>query len=293
MNKDITEITELSVIESSVSMQNGMKNSGDVARHNRERTKKIHSDNKKSAKQQQEKRIAKIRQFRDRCLEYKYGTVKDGDRIIEYKTGTKCGNIVGDRIRYILRQQKITVTDFSDQCGVGRNSLQRYLSESDPDIPTVKTLEKIINALPCSLDDFIIFADDYERWQDGISNAYALELQEKYFDYEAFKNEMMESFYKTMVYEDNGKKYRMPLNVADVFIKQMLTVFETVNVLLEYEKKMVKPKVFYNLPVIEKKETEVKIVEDRIIEIETEILKAMKKKNKEQTKKKTTKQQDE
>ena len=143
MNKDITEITELSVIESSVSMQNEMKNSGDVARHNRERTKKIHSDNKKSAKQKQEKRIAKIRQFRDRCLEYKYGTVKDGDRIIEYKTGTKCGNIVGDRIRYILRQQKITVTDFSDQCGVGRNSLQRYLSESDPDIPTVKTLEKM------------------------------------------------------------------------------------------------------------------------------------------------------
>ena len=66
MNKDITEITELSVIESSVSMQNGMKNSGDVARHNRERTKKIHSDNEKSAKKIQEKRIAKIRQFSNR-----------------------------------------------------------------------------------------------------------------------------------------------------------------------------------------------------------------------------------
>ena len=293
MNKDITEITELSVIESSVSMQNGMKNSGDVARHNRERTKKIHSDNEKSAKKIQEKRIAKIRQFRNRCLEYRYGTVKNGDKIIEYKTGTMCGNIIGDRIRYILRQQKISVTDFAEQCGVGRNSLQRYLSESDPDIPTVKTLEKIINALPCALDDFIIFVDDYEKWQDGISNAYALALEEKYFDYEVFKYEMMESFYKTMVYEDNGKKYRMPLNVADVFIKQMLSVFETVNALLDYEKKMVKPKVFYNLPVIEKKETEVKIVEDRIIEIETEILKAMKKKNKEQTKKKTTKLLDE
>ncbi len=242
---------KVSTVEDFLKMKKDMKNSDDIVLHNTARMVKIANEKKKSKKKIQEERLSRIKEFIKICNDYIFD--ENGIAHTEnYKTGTKCGNIVGDRIRFILEEYNMTIVELGKKAGVGKSSLARYLSPINPSVPTVTTLDKILNALPCDYEDFLFSPHDYKEWENGFRNGYRVRLYERYFYYDAIRDQMKSDFYDTIVYGKRDNIYRMPPEIADLFIKQMMIVFDTIDALLEYEKnKKAKPKVFYDLPLIQ------------------------------------------
>ncbi len=232
------------LIEEFIKKKNEMKSSEEIVLHNYARMEHLLHKKKKSKKKIEEERIAKIKEFHKTCVfHWEYGGPMD------YKTGTKCGNMVGDRIGFILDKHNLTITDFAAQSGVSRSSLQRFLAEYNPDIPSVTTLDKIIKALPCVDEDFLYSPENIENWKSTIINGHPEELKEAYFYYDEFRDSLKKKLYDTLVYTDAGNLYRMPPHVADLFVTQIMSVFDTTDALLEYEKKQERSKIYYDLPV--------------------------------------------
>ncbi len=213
-------------------------------------TKAIRAGKKTKTKKIKNERNDAIKAFRDRCIEYADGLVKDENgNIIKYKTGTKCGNIVGDRIRVMLNEAGMNITELAKKSGVGRSSLQRFLADEDPDVPTVSTLNKIIDAFPYPYDDFLFSADDFEEWKHGLVYGYAIPWSEDFLDYEQFMATVVSCFGQSFIYGDGMKKYRMPDHIVDFLCKHITLAFDATNALLEYEKMMDSPKAYYRHPV--------------------------------------------
>jgi transcriptional regulator with XRE-family HTH domain len=63
---------------------------------------------------------------------------------------------IGDRIRDVMRERKITVTELAHRMGVAQSTLSEMLSGN----PTEKTMIKISKAIGCSLFDFMTPPDD-------------------------------------------------------------------------------------------------------------------------------------
>ena len=204
-------------------------------------------DKKSRQKKIEDDRTASIQEFYDRCIYHRYGD-EENRYLNNYKTGTTCGNMVGDRIRFILAKENLTIKDLAERSGVGRSSLHRFLDPESPDIPKVATLDKIISKLPCFLDDFLYSPDNYQEWEKAYSG-YPLNFGKSFCDYEKLKDYVILQLSLPVAYSDEEKKYKMPAQVLDLLSKQILSAFETADALLEYEKDKKKPNGYFEEPV--------------------------------------------
>lgn len=204
-------------------------------------------DKKNRQKKIEGDRLARIQEFYDRCIYHRYGD-ENNHYLNNYKTGTTCGNIVGDRIKFILEKEDITIKDLAERSGVGRSSLHRFLDSESPDIPKVATLDKIISKLPCFTDDFLYSPDNYQEWKNAYSG-YPLNFGKSFCDYEKLRDYVIFQLSLPVAYNDENKKYKMPAQVLDILSKQIFSAFETADALLEYEKDKKKPKGYFEEPV--------------------------------------------
>lgn len=206
---------------------------GDAIEDKKEREKKIQDD-----------RTALIKEFYDKCIYHRYGIDADpGPK--DYKTGTICGNMVGDRIKVILEKEGMNIKELAKWSGVARSSLHRFLDAEEPDIPKVATLDKIIRTLPIYLEDFLYSPDDFEEWKKGYTSGYVLNFGESIVDYDMFKRYAIFRLSLPVAYEQDGKKYKMPAHIVDLLSKQIFSAFETADALLEYEMEKRKPQGYY------------------------------------------------
>ena len=195
-----------------------------------------------------------VKDFREICINYKYTDSSSG--LPEYKTGTICGNIVGDRIRYIKDHDKrLNYTVIAKQAGISRDSLMRYLQHENPDIPKAQTLLDIITkGLHCNPDDFCYSPENFSVWEEAFSKALNLSITktETRHSYETLKKEMESKIlYGRWTYEDCGTTYPIPKDIMDVFRKQISAAFITIEYLLNYEMKSNKPRGFVEPYLIE------------------------------------------
>jgi transcriptional regulator with XRE-family HTH domain len=204
-------------------------------------------DKKNRQKKIEGDRLARIQEFYDRCIYHRYGD-ENNHYLNNYKTGTTCGNIVGDRIKFILEKEDITIKDLAERSGVGRSSLHRFLDSESPDIPKVATLDKIISKLPCFADDFLYSPDNYKKWESAYSG-YRLNFGKSFCDYEKLRDYVIFQLSLPVAYNDENKKYKMPAQVLDILSNQIFSAFETADALLEYEKDKKKPKGYFEEPV--------------------------------------------
>lgn len=198
-----------------------------------------------------EKSDAKIKEFRDKCIDYHDGVIKDTTgATIEYKTGSKCGNIIGDRIRVILEKHNISITEFEEISKINRSSLQRFLKKDEPDIPSMKNLIIIIQSLPCIVEDFVYSVDDFEKWKDGFLNGYLIPWGKKNIvDFDMFRTLLPDLLNHSLVYTNDDKRYMVPQYIVELLAKQINVAFEMAETLLEYEKNATaQPKGYYDLP---------------------------------------------
>lgn len=205
-----------------------------------EASKAINNAKSEKEKKLEKEKFSKIKEFLKICEKHKFDTTPP-----DYKTGTKCGNMVGDRIRVMLQEENMTITDLAKKSGVSRSTLQRYLSNDDPDIPTAKKLDQVIAAFPYPYEDFLFSPEDFEEWKYGLVYGHAVQWTETFQDYDIFAASVIASFAQTFVYGDGIKKYRVPDHIMDLLIKQITTAFQTTNELLAYEKQKTNPKVYY------------------------------------------------
>lgn len=213
---------------------------GDAIKDKKRRDKKIQSD-----------RLKEIQDFYDKCIYHRYGT-DETPCPNDYKTGTVCGNMVGDRIRFILKKENLTIKYLADWSRVARSSLHRFLDAEEPDIPKAETLDKIIRALPIHLEDFLYSPEDFEEWKEGYTHGYMFVANETIVDYDMCKKLTLFRLSVPIAYEQDGKKYKMPAHIADLLSKQILSAFETADALLEYEMEKRKPQGYYeNDPKVE------------------------------------------
>lgn len=201
-------------------------------------------ENKKKREQKIENdRLAQIQQFYDRCIYHRYG-VEENRYLNNYQTGTTCGNMVGDRIKFILAEEGMTITDLAERSGVGRSSLHRFLDPELPDIPKVATLDKIISKLPCFPDDFLYSPDDFQEWKDAYSG-YPLDFGNTFCNYELLKEYIVMQLSIPVAYSAGNKKHKMPAQILDLLSKQIFSAFETADALLEYEMGKKAPKGYF------------------------------------------------
>ena len=205
------------------------------------------NNKKRRNKKIQDARIEAIQEFYDKCIYHRYG-VNDDPGPKDYKTGTTCGNMIGDRIRYILAREDISIKEFAKICGIGRSSFYRFMDTEEPDIPKVTSLYKIIKELPCFLDDFLYSPENYQAWEDAYSG-YPLKFKGFLCDYEEFKQDVVFKLSLPAIYEDSeGKKHKMPAQIVDLLSKQIYSAFETADALLAYELEKRQPKGTLEVP---------------------------------------------
>lgn len=183
-------------------------------------------------------------EFHELCMSYKYPL--PGITCPKYETGSICGNIIGDRIRYIKEHDKrLDYTSIARQAGIGRNSLMRYLRQKDPDIPKPRTLLDIITkGLHCTPEDFYYSPEDFSEWEKEFSKTLNLTITEKQLrtSYEDIKKYLNKEIFRPLTYEDGGTIYPVPHDIADILRKQLEAVFLTIDFLLDYEMKSNKPR---------------------------------------------------
>ncbi len=194
--------------------------------------KKEKEKNEQLKKRNAAKLLPDVQKFIDRCNYHRYGDEKNGFQD-NYKTGTICGNIVGDRIRYILKSEGMTVLELAEQSKVDRSSLNRFLRRDYPDIPKPDTLLKIISKLPCFTEDFLYSPDDFQVWENAYSG-YPLQFDKPVQDYEVWKSVITAQLSMQFAYQSGEKRYKIPPQIMDVLCKQIQSTFDTVDILLDY-----------------------------------------------------------
>lgn len=213
--------------------------------------KKAIEDRERRIRKIEEDRLIAVQKFIDRCEYHRYGDDKNGF-MDNYRTGTACSNMVGDRIRFILDKENMTVVELAQLSGVSRSTINRCLRQEYPDIPKAETLYKIISKLPCFLDDFLFSPDDIEEWQDAYCG-YPIKIGEMYNDYEQLKTFVFAQLSLPLAYTGGERKYVMPPHIIELFSKQIFSAFETADALLDYEKEKTAPKGYIEdkIPMIE------------------------------------------
>lgn len=198
----------------------------------------------------QAKEEAKVKEFRDKCLEYHDGLkTDDKGEVIKYETGSTCGNIVGDRIRVMLDKYNLSITHFEKVTKINRSSLQRFLRKDAPDVPSLSNLIVIIRSFPCSVEDFVYAADNFEKWKDGFLNGYLMPWGKKTIvDYEMLKVLVPDLLEHILVYTVDEKRYKVPQHIVELLAKQINVAFEMTDLLLELEKNGDHPLGYYDLP---------------------------------------------
>lgn len=224
---------------------------------------KIEKEQKRAEKKRMQEILAPIEAFLEEC----YAKYREGN----YKTGTICGNMIGDRIRCILQYEEMSVVELSEETGIGRSSLQRYLekdcykpriskSTGKPDknsqkfiFPKAITLYKILQALQCSVDDFVHSPDNFNKWENDYLNKYEYTFKphETPTDYLLWKENIKSSLKRRFVYGTPQGLVLVPKEILDILTRQIFQAIETTDVLLEYAKQTSKPKGSYRIEIIE------------------------------------------
>lgn len=206
---------------------------------------KLESQKKREEKKRLQETLAPLKDFLDVC----YSKYASG----EYKTGTKCGNMIGDRIRHILWLKEMTVLELAEKSGVGRSSLQRYLEknpyskkshkeENNDKFPFPKaiTLYKVLQALNCEIVDFVESPEKYAQWENDFENGYFFTISphDEPKDYYAWKESVKLSLKQRLAYS-SSKGYRyIPNHIVETLTTQIYQAFDIADKMLEYEIKV-------------------------------------------------------
>lgn len=208
--------------------------------------------------------LEKITAFLDICYD-----VYSAD---EYKTGTKSGNIIGDRIKHLLKKMDMTVVELAEKTEMSRSRLQSYLTENCYEttkkkdvgkhyiLPKPQTLLKIIDVLNCHIDDFVYSPKDFEKWLCDYEYGYYLNIdlsKAMHIQYDAFKGYVTAQLSFPFSYFGDGMEIPMPEKVREILSQQIISAFEAVDVLLQYDNKITTAKARYLTPMIEDEEESV------------------------------------
>jgi transcriptional regulator with XRE-family HTH domain len=208
------------------------------------------------------RQIRVLEAFREKCIE--------ADFMGLYRTGTRCGNMVGDRIRRIMHNMGLTIIDLEAATGVSRSSLQRFLRDSTDtrktDIPKVATLKKILSneLFVFNVDLFTRYPDNYKKWEEAYDGGLPVEMdgvKKPFTNYDQIKGYLIDQLRNPLSYliteelptqsikgdeTDGTNKHEpqhkiaevpMPDEIAQIFATHLLNVFETIDLLLKPEKK--------------------------------------------------------
>lgn len=152
-------------------------------------------------------------------------------------------NIIGYRIKHILEDKVWTVEEFSKKSGIDVSIIYRTINGR---IPQIANLSKIVDALDCGIEVFTCKPEDNEHWQmiydDDFRLAIDLEaLAGEKVGYEMIRDFCMAYMRYTLTYmsheDENNKEIVMPQEYADLFRKLMYHSFETIDTLVENERK--------------------------------------------------------
>lgn len=219
---------------------------------------KILKDAEKQKENLEKEELKKLSDFIDIC----YNVYIDG----EYKTGTKSGNIIGERIRWLLKKSKMTVVELAKETGISRSRLQSYLSKNCYEttrklesgkhniLPKPCNLLKILEVFNCHVDDFIHSPKDIKIWKRDYEEGYYLpfDLSEGlHQQYEAFKNYITAQLKFPFSYLIDNVEVPMPEKIREILSQQILHAFEAVDVLLQYDSKTNSAKARYLMSEIE------------------------------------------
>ena len=234
---------------------------------------KIRKEENKKATQLKKEQFKTIKDFMDICYEeYLNG---------EYKTGTKCGNIIGDRIRYLLKKKKMSIVQLSKMSGIARSTVQSYLTNDcykskrkteneKPKIwPSKNNLLKMLNVLECFLQDFVHSPDNFKKWMSDYEHGYYLDIefsQLPHTNYDVYKEWMLIQLKRPFTYNvinGNNANEEIPMSerIREVLSRQLLTAFDIVDALLEND---ARAKGKYTVPFLDVELEETENVEKNI-----------------------------
>ena len=131
-------------------------------------------------------------------------------------------SFIGERIVFLMEQNKQEIAEFCRNIGMSRSSLHRYIKGSF--LPSEKSLRKIIEGLYVSVADFCYAPDDFEKWKSAFGESYEVN---DIFD---FKEELLSKLrINDFTYQANGATRRLPNRYFELFrnlIKDSFAILE-------------------------------------------------------------------
>lgn len=131
-------------------------------------------------------------------------------------------SFIGERIVFLMEQNKQEIAEFCRNIGMSRSSLHRYIKGSF--LPTEKSLRKIIEGLYVSVADFCYEPDNFEKWKSAFGKSSEINDIFKFRE-DLFKNIRINNF----TYQANGATRRLPNRYFELFrnlIKDSFAVLE-------------------------------------------------------------------
>ncbi len=123
---------------------------------------------------------------------------------------------VSRRLNHIISAKGWERSALAQASDIGRTTLYRYTlspGENGYAVPKKKNLLKLLEVLSVSIHDFCAFPDDFEKWKKSFDQAPVDGL-----NLFAWRDEVLDIFQtNTFVYDQNGRKVRMPQAQFEMF----------------------------------------------------------------------------
>lgn len=123
---------------------------------------------------------------------------------------------VSRRLNHVITSKGWERSALAQASDIGRTTLYRYTlspGENGYAVPKKKNLLKLLEVLSVSIHDFCAFPDDFEAWQKAFDQPPIDGL-----NLFAWRDEVLDIFQtNTFVYDQNGRKVRMPQAQFDMF----------------------------------------------------------------------------
>lgn len=150
-------------------------------------------------------------------------------------------NILGSRIKFIRKLKKIKITTLAKKCYIDRSTIYRIENGENKTLPWFDTISKIVFALDCDIDSFVMFPDDNERWKriqranipisDGVIEEIDLPTECEFNNIKAEIFKKLDADY--VYYEENGKKIIISDKNIELLRINIYNAFETLEYILK------------------------------------------------------------
>lgn len=150
-------------------------------------------------------------------------------------------NILGSRIKFIRKLKKIKITTLAEKCYIDRSTIYRIENGENKTLPWFDTISRIVFALECDIDRFVMFPDDNEQWKrtqwssipisDGLIEEIDLPTECEINNIKAEIFKKLDADY--VYYEENGKKIIISDKNIELLRINIYNAFETLEYILK------------------------------------------------------------